>query len=481
MYLLLIIQLILQLTNNVYSLSTNFMSYSSIHTSINKQYSQSNYDKRTSMNINSISQRQNSVSYSYKSYSYKSYSYKSYSYKSYSYINPTMKPITSQPTVEIPKLNFETDLRMDGVKTDNFNELEKNAIIKTTAHTLNVSEENLYWKNAYFEKSEVQTNLRLQSNVKLRIVIQVNITLTGVYSPYIKNPTMLFTLLSTNLDLGVTSNTFNTYLQTITMILNLLKFANANLITAANNNMQILGVDLTFNMTTFMPTLHLKNHSITLSPSMQPNSTTVMPTFTPSLSSQNPSPLPTNLRPSMQPNLSTNIPTFIPSLSLQSPSSIPTNLRPSMQSNLTSNIPTFTPSLLTQLPTTLAPNMQTNSTTLLPIFVTTHGPTYMTSMIPTNYPTNLSNCPSSITSNIPSSIIEVLDNNDDESKLGKILIYAVYMPIGISVAIYIICILSKKVKTKFNKLHLEPIVPNQEEKHNHNIIKNNKIADDTNV
>ncbi len=156
-----------------------------------------------------------------------------------------------------------------------------------------------------------------------------------------------------------------------------------------------------------------------------------------------------------------------------------------MQPNLTSNMPTYTPSLLTQIPsqlsTTLTPNMQTNLSTLLPIFVTTHGPTYMTSMIPTNYPTNLSNCPSSITSNIPSSIIEVLDNNDDESKLGKILIYAVYMPIGISVAIYIICILSKKVKNKFNKLHLEPIVPNQEEKHNHNIIKNNKIADDTNV
>ncbi len=282
MYLLLIIQLILQLTNNnVYSLSTNFMSYSSIHTSINKQYSQSNYDKRTSMNINSISQRQNSVSYSYKSYSYKSYSY-----KSYSYINPTMKPITSQPTVEIPRLNFETDLRMDGVKTDNFNELEKNAIIKTTAHTLNVSEENLYWKNAYFEKSEVQTNLRLQSNVKLRIVIQVNITLTGVYSPYIKNPTMLFTLLSTNLDLGVTSNTFNTYLQTITIILNLLKFTNANLITAANNNMQILGVDLTFNMTTFMPTLPSQNYTLinaTLTPSMQPNLSTNMSTYTPSV------------------------------------------------------------------------------------------------------------------------------------------------------------------------------------------------------
>lgn len=368
-----------------------------------------------------------------------------------------MKPITSQPTVENPRLNFETDLRMDGVKTDNFNELEKNAIIKTTAHTLNVSEENLYWKNAYFEKSEVQTNLRLQSNVKLRIVIQVNITLTGVYSPYIKNPTMLFTLLSTNLDLGVTSNTFNTYLQTITMILNLLKFANANLITAANNNMQILGVDLTFNMTTFMPTLPSQNYTLinaTLTPSMQPNLTSFVPTIVPSLSSQIPSPLPTSLAPNMQPNLTTNLPTLTPSSLSQFPSS---------------------------LQTTLTPNMQTNLSTLLPIFVTTHGPTYMTSMIPTNYPTNLSNCPSSITSNIPSSIIEVLDNNDDESKLGKILIYAVYMPIGISVAIYIICILSKKVKNKFNKLHLEPIVPNQEEKHNHNLIKNNKVEDDTNV
>ncbi len=466
MYLLLIIQLILQLTNNiVYSLSTNFMSYSSIQSSINinKQYSTSNYvsysyqKQRSYININSVSyysQKKNSIGYSYNSQSYKSYSYV-FSVKMYP---TTMNPTSSN--AEIPQLNFETDLRMDGVKTDKFDELEKNAIIKTTARTLNVSEENLYWKNAYFENLESQNNLRLQSNVKLRIIIQVNITLTGIYSPYIKNPTMLFTLLSTNLDLGVSSNTFNTYLQTITMILNLLKFANANLITATNNNMQILGVDLTF------------------------NASTNVSTFMPTLSSQFPTLYPTTLLPSMQSNISINMSTFTPSLSSYIPTLTPTTLRPSMQPNISTELPTFTPSLSSQIPTlsptTLRPSMQPIISTLVPIFVTSHGPTYMTSIIPTNYPTNLSNCPSSIMSHIPSkynATSEQLKNNKEES--DKIFIYAIYIPIALLVSIYLICILSKKVKNKFNKLELEPIIPKQELKTTY--IKNNKVADETNV
>ena len=397
-------------------------------------------------------------SLSYYSYSY-SYSYiQSISYlsksniidyshlRTNSYIYFSSKMPSTMPSImpsikekeSMPVINFETNLEIEGMQTKIFDELDKQIFLKTASHVMKISEQYLYWKNSYFEKQIIKTNLRTQNNnLKLRIIIQVNITLSGIYSQYIKNPTMLFTVLSSNLDLGLSSNTFNKYLQTLATLSNLFKFSNVNLLSAANNNLKILGVELLVNLTTNNPTL-IPTFNPTINPTFNPTiSPTINPTFNPTLS------------PTINPTIN---PTFNPTLSPTLSQTFNPTLSPTLSQ-------TFNPTLSQTFNPTLSP-------TLSPTFNPTFNPTISPSLRPS---VSLTIKPSN--RNATSEKVLSSDN------AGNMLIYLIYIPIAVVFISIVLCFTSYIARKKLARLN--PDTQNKEYIHMKEPImfKTNKVSD----
>ena len=326
----------------------------------------------------------------------------SYSY----YISkmPSIMPSTKEKEVN-PAVNFETNLVIEGIQNNIFDKVDKKIFLQTTSHIMKISHQNLYWKNSYFETQLIKTNLRTQNNnLKLRIIIQVNITLSGIYSQYIKNPTMLFTVLSTNLDLGLNSNTFNNYLQTLSTLSNLFKFSNVNLISAANNNLKILGLELVVNVT---------------------NNNTCFPTFIPTI-------------------VPTNSPTIVPT---NSPTIIPTNSPTIIPTNSPIIIPTIVPIIISTIVPTIIPTI---SPTIIPTMTKTLNPSLSPSLRPSFRITNR---------NATSEKVLSSDN------AGNMLIYLIYIPVSVVFIAIILCFTTYRSRKHLERLTPEPHNETKEYKH----------------
>lgn len=343
---------------------------------------------------------------------------------------PSYKPVN--PIIE-PMLSFETDLYLDGILTNNFENMDKSILIKSVAKVLNLNETNISWLRN--EIQPINNNIRLNS-IKVKIVLQLNITFIGGYISYLKTPTLLFNLLTTTLDLGISSNQLNSYISALALLYNIINMKTATVMSAEYNNMKLTGITISFNITNF--------------PSINP---TLIPTLEPTLK-------PT-LRSSVKPSIINDT---------LSPTLYPITLIP------TTNKPILSPTIYPTLEPTLIPTFiiilfnQTISPTTKPVVInTTLYPTYCPSLYPSIGPTN-------------GLKINSTKNSYDSNESNKSIIYFIAIPFIIFAIITIIYYASKEYRRKIMKL--KPIHTDIESLKNINpepsIYKSNKVLNDDN-
>jgi hypothetical protein len=76
----------------------------------------------------------------------------------------------------------------------------------------------------------------LTQNYNIIVSLQVNIPLQGQYSTFSKNPSILYSLITTNLINSVNTGLFTVYLQAASIAFNSTNFANSTILSVQNDN-----------------------------------------------------------------------------------------------------------------------------------------------------------------------------------------------------------------------------------------------------
>jgi hypothetical protein len=89
---------------------------------------------------------------------------------------PSTQP-SGQPSLnDVTIMHFESGITFTGLYSNIFNDESKEAIIKSYANSLNISEIYVNWKNSYFVIPNLKKRLQ---NYEVKVVLNVNISLSS--------------------------------------------------------------------------------------------------------------------------------------------------------------------------------------------------------------------------------------------------------------------------------------------------------------
>jgi hypothetical protein len=242
-------------------------------------------------------------------------------------IEPSSKPSLNDVTI----MYFESGITFTGLYSNIFNDESKEAIIKSYANSLNISEIYVHWKDSYFVIPNLKKRLQ---NYEVKIILNVNISLSGLFNKFSNNPYILYSILTSNLLTSINTNVLINYLKFLLDGLNLDLLKNIAIVKVENSPMFVVNIN--------------NNNDVSLTPSLNIIVTdlpTEVPTFLPSDSpttspSTQPSCQPSN-SPSTQPSYE---PTFFASVYPTFEPSLTQSLKPSLMPSLMP-IPSVIPSL----------------------------------------------------------------------------------------------------------------------------------------
>ena len=289
---------------------------------------------------------------------------------------PSQRPsltLSSQPSLNVvPIMYFESGITFTGLYSDIFNDESKDAIIKSYANSLNISEIYVRWKDSYFVIPNLKKKLQ---NYEVKVVLNVNISLSGLFNKFSNNPYILYSILTSNLLTSINTNVLINYLKVLLDGLNLDLLKNIAVVKVENSPMFVVNIN--------------NNDDVSLTPSLNIIVTdlpTEVPTFLPSDSpttspSTQPSCKPSNI-PSTLPS---RVPTFLPSNNPStSPSTQPSCQPSNNSSTLPSRVPTFFPSDSPTISPSTSPSYQPlNNPTTSPTYFPSNNPTTSPSYEPT--------------------------------------------------------------------------------------------------
>jgi hypothetical protein len=360
---------------------------------------------------------------------------------------PSGQP-SSKPSLNgVPIMYFESGITFTGLYSNIFNDESKEAIIKSYANSLNISEIYVHWKDSYFVIPNLKKRLQ---NYEVKVVLNVNISLSGLFNKFSNSPYILYSILTSNLLTSINTNVLINYLKILLDGLNLDLLKNIAVVKVENsqmfvvninnnnddNSLNIIVTDLPTEVPTFLP-----SNNPTTSPSTQPsyqpsNNPTTSPSRQPS---NNPTTSPST-QPSCQPSnnpttLPTDVPTFLPSIfPTTSPSTSPTYFPLKNPTTSPSSKPTFFasvyPTLLPSLMPSPMPSLEpSHKPSLIPSLEPSHKPSlepsHKQSQIPslntTAFPSYLKLTPQ-VTIN-PTEKINTVINSQNGSPEAKTLTY----------------------------------------------------------
>lgn len=295
-------------------------------------------------------------------------------------IQPSGQP-SSEPSLNIvPIMYFESGITFTGLYSDIFNDESKEAIIKSYSHSLNISENYVYWKDSYVVIPNLKKRIQ---NYEVKVVLNVNISLSGLFNKFTNNPYILYSILTSNLLTSINTNVLINYLKVLLNVLNLDLLKNIAVVKVENSPMFVVNIN--------------NNNDVSLTPSLNIIATdtpTEVPTFLPS---DGPTTSPTtspSYQPSNNPTTSpTEMPTFLPSIF---PTTSPTTSPTYFPSNKPTTSPTYFPS---NNPIMSPSSKPTFSPSNNPIMSPSSKPTFFPSIYPTLLPSHM---PSLSPSYIPS-------------------------------------------------------------------------------
>jgi hypothetical protein len=233
-----------------YSLDSN--RFLSISNNFNSNYFNSN--NFNSKSYNSVSLKSNNYN-SYLSF-VTSNDYqisKSTHYYSLSTINPTLSPTTLSPTtlsptlskketlnptiINVPVISFNTQLLFNNYDTVELDDKSQQVIIIATAKSMNLSSSLVKYIGSEIKirRKLIQTMFQLQG-FNIEVSLQTNIPLQGKYSSFVKNPTALYSQITTNLVNSVIYGLFTSYLQEESLNLNITSFTNSIILSVKSDN-----------------------------------------------------------------------------------------------------------------------------------------------------------------------------------------------------------------------------------------------------
>ena len=317
---------------------------------------------------------------------------------------PSIQP-SNQPSIHpslnlVPIMYFESGITFTGLYSDVFNDESKEAIIKSYSHSLNISENYVYWKDSYVVIPNLKKRIQ---NYEVKVVLNVNISLTGLFNKFTNNPYILYSILTSNLLTSINTNVLINYLKVLLNGLNLDLLKNIAVVKVENSPMLVVNINNN-NDVSLTPSLNIIVTDLpTEVPTFLPSdSPTTSPTTSPSYQpSKNPTTSPTEVPsflPSIFPTTSpTTSPTYFPSNNpIMSPSSKPTFCESVYPTLLPSHKPSLVPSLMPSPMPSLEPSHK-------PILVPSLMPSPMPSPIPSLMPSPMPSLePSQMQSQIPS-------------------------------------------------------------------------------
>ena len=400
-------------------------------------------------------------------------------------IQPSIQP-SCQPSLNlVPIMYFESGITFTGLYSDVFNDESKEAIIKSYSHSLNISENYVHWKDSYVVIPNLKKRIQ---NYEVKVVLNVNISLTGLFNKFTNNPYILYSILTSNLLTSINTNVLINYLKVLLNGLNLDLLKNIAVVKVENSPMLVVNInsvsltpslniivtDLPTEVPTFLPS-DSPTTSPTTSPSYQPSknpttSPTEVPSFLPSIfPTTSPTTSPTYF-PSNKPT--TTSPTYFPSNNpIMSPSSRPTFFPSVYPTLLPSYIPSPLPSLYpSPLPSLYPSPIPSLYPSPMPSLYPSPMPIITSSLNPTEFPSYTPQ----VTINPTAQINAVIYSQNDSSDAKTIT----YIFIGLflcmcSVASFMIFY---KIKNKIviikNKLFKKQSIVNDENE----IIKKNNLS-----
>ena len=269
-------------------------------------------------------------------------------------------------------------------------------------------------KNLLIEKIIPNLKKRIQ-NYEVKVVLNVNISLSGLFNKFTNNPYILYSILTSNLLTSINTNVLINYLKVLLNVLNLDLLKNIAVVKVENSPMFVVNINnnndvsltpslniIATDAPTFLPSI-----DPTTSPSNNPTtSPTEMPTFLPSIF---PTTSPTTSPTYFPSNKPTTSPTYFPSNNpIMSPSSKPT-FSPSNNPIMSpSSKPTFFPSIY---PTLLPSHMPSLSPSYIPSLAPSPMPSYTPSLYPSPMPSPM---PSLNTTVFPSYTPQVTINPSEK-------------------------------------------------------------------
>ena len=408
-------------------------------------------------------------------------------------IQPSIQP-SCQPSLNlVPIMYFESGITFTGLYSDVFNDESKEAIIKSYSHSLNISENYVHWKDSYVVIPNLKKRIQ---NYEVKVVLNVNISLTGLFNKFTNNPYILYSILTSNLLTSINTNVLINYLKVLLNGLNLDLLKNIAVVKVENSPMLVVNInsvsltpslniivtDLPTEVPTFLPS-DSPTTSPTTSPSYQPSknpttSPTEVPSFLPSIfPTTSPTTSPTYF-PSNKPT--TTSPTYFPSNNpIMSPSSRPTFFPSVYPTLLPSYIPSPMPSLYPSPLPSLYPSHKQSLVpsplpSLMPSLMPSLEPSQMQSQIPSLNTTAFPSYTPQVTINPTEKINTVIFSQNDSSEAKTIT----YVLLGVFLFMSFIAsfMIYDKIKNKIiiikNKLFKKQSIVNDENE----IIKTNNLS-----
>ena len=406
---------------------------------------------------------------------------------------PSIQPSSNPSLNLVPILYFESGITFTGLYSNIFDDALKEVIIESYSHSLNISENYVYWKDSYVVIPNLKKRIQ---NYEVKVVLNVNISLTGLFNKFTNNPYILYSILTSNLLTSINTNVLINYLKVLLNGLNLDLLKNIAVVKVENSPMLVVNInsvsltpslniivtDLPTEVPTFLPS-DSPTTSPTTSPTYQPSnnpttSPTEVPSFLPSIfPTTSPTTSPTYF-PSNKPT--TTSPTYFPSNNpIMSPSSRPTffpsvypTLLPSyIPSPLPSLYPSPLPSLYPSHKQSLVPNQLPS---LMPSLMPSLEPSQMQSQIPSLNTTAFPSYTPQVTINPTEKINTVIFSQNDSSEAKTIT----YVLLGVFLFMSFIAsfMIYDKIKNKIiiikNKLFKKQSIVNDENE----IIKKNNLS-----
>jgi hypothetical protein len=134
-------------------------------------------------------------------------------------------------------MSFGTKLSFNNFESSELDENSQNIIIIATANSMNISSSFLeYIGSNIIQSQKILKYIILTQNYNIIVSLQVSIPLQGQYSTFSKNPSILYSLITTNLINSVNTGLFTVYLQAASIAFNSTNFANSTILSVQNDN-----------------------------------------------------------------------------------------------------------------------------------------------------------------------------------------------------------------------------------------------------